>query len=300
MEFGHTTDLTGIDFSLPPDDPRSDAVLAAAPKGEARVFSGGTGWTMREWAGRVYPQSASPQSYLFHYARQFNGIELNATHYALPDSDLVARWKEQTPEGFRFSPKFPQSVSHAPDLRQVTEQASRFAERMLELGDRLGCAFLQLPPTTGPEAAADLAQLLDALPRRFRVAVEFRHPRWFQDHRLVDEAFEVLAPRGVATVITDVAGRRDVLHTSLTAPIAMLRFVGHGLHPTDYERLDAWSERFAHWIDRGLRTAYVFHHQRGALLSPESSNAFVERMNRAAGRTLLRPWKPAAGQMALL
>ena len=49
----------------------------------------------------------------------------------------------------------------------------------------------------------------------------------------------------------------------------MLRFVGNGLHPSDYTRVDAWVKRIAEWVNLGLTTVYFFTHEPDNLLSPE-------------------------------
>jgi uncharacterized protein YecE (DUF72 family) len=301
MEFGKLEHLEGVDFSLPPEDPASREVLPGRRAPRVRVHAGPTGWAMKEWVGRVYPLGAQGADFLAHYGRQFNGVELNATHYRVPEPEGVARWREAVPEGFAFCPKFPQDVSHALDFAAAQAPARAFAERMRLLGDRLGRAFLQLPPHVGPREAGALAGLLDALPERFPVAVELRHPGWFErGGRLGGAARGLLAPRGAVAVMTDVAGRRDVLHASLTAPAVLVRFVGNGGHPTDLTRLDAWAERLAGWLAQGLEEVSFFLHQPDNLLAPELSNAFVERLNRAAGLSL-QPWrKPGGEQLSLL
>jgi uncharacterized protein YecE (DUF72 family) len=298
MEFGHLASLDGVDFSLPPGDPRSDATLAAAPRTPARVHVGATGWTTKEWQGRVYPRGVAASDQLGWYGRQFNSIELNTTWYRTPDAETVRRWREAVPEGFRFFPKFPQEASHDTSGAALAS-ARRFCEVIRVLGDRLGRSFVQLPPSFGPDEAPRLDALLAAID--VPVAVEFRHPRWFESNRLSPRAFELLATRRAAAVITDVAGRRDVVHGSLPVPAVMIRFVGNALHPTDFARLDGWAQRLASWLSRGLEELAFFGHQPDNVLAPELCNALVERLNATAG-TGLRPWTPPAprGQLSLL
>jgi uncharacterized protein YecE (DUF72 family) len=300
MKFGQLTKLDGVDLSLPPVDERSREVLAGRPSASPAVHAGCTGWTCREWVGRVYPPGATGGELLVHYGRQFNTVEMNTTHYRVPTPETVRRWRESVPEGFRFSPKFPQEVSHAPDLSQVGERARVFCERMLGLGDRLGRSFLQLPPEVGPRQAGALVRLLDAVPEGLPLAVEFRHPAWFNRGRLIPLARGVLAERQVVAVMTDVAGRRDVLHGTLTAPGVMVRFVGNGLHPTDFTRMHAWSLRLKQWLEEGLEEVFFFMHQPDNLVAAHASNALVQRLNAVCGLSLPE-WHPPAGeQLSLL
>jgi len=57
-------------------------------------------------------------------------------------------------------------------------------------------------------------------------------------------------------LLTDTAGRRDVLHQRLTSKTAFIRFVANDLHATDYKRMDEWITRLKNWIDNGLEEIY--------------------------------------------
>jgi uncharacterized protein YecE (DUF72 family) len=292
MEFGKLAHLRGVDFSLPPADPRTAATLARSRTGTPlRVHAGCTGWTTKEFVGRVYPEKTPAGAMLEAYGRQFNGLELNSTYYAMPEVATLRRWREAVPAGFRFSPKFPQEVTQGTDLAEAVPTAREFCARLRELGPALGRSFLQLPPGFSPAQAGRLATFLRALPADVPVAVEFRHPGWFRDGRLVDTAFELLADARAAAVITETAGRRDVVHGSLPVPAAMIRFVGNGLDPSDFTRLDDWVPRLAGWVADGLEELWFFAHEPDNVLAPELSNAFVERMNAASGLAL-KPWVP--------
>ncbi len=99
----------------------------------------------------------------------------------------------------------------------------------------------------------------------------------------VQETWELLHELGIGTVITDTPGRRDVLHMRLTAPVAFIRYVGNNLHPTDYQRIDAWVDRIKSWVDKGLREIYFFTHNPEELTSPEMCRYVVEQFNKKCG-----------------
>jgi uncharacterized protein YecE (DUF72 family) len=92
-------------------------------------------------------------------------------------------------------------------------------------------------------------------------------------------------------VLTDVAGRRDVLHMRLTSPSAMIRFVGNSLHPTDYTRIDDWVERLKMWFDSGLKQLYFFVHEPDNITSPELATYFINQLNKACGFNVKPPKK---------
>lgn len=146
--------------------------------------------------------------------------------------------------------------------------------------------------------------MLSSVPEGAGLAVEFRHPVWFKDHCLRREAWDLLEAHGASTVITDVAGRRDVLHTSLSTPRVMIRFVGNELHPSDYTRVDEWVARLREWIEAGLEEVYFFLHHPGYENIPEISSYFAKKMNEACGLALpdclAAETEPKGTQMGLL
>jgi integrase len=80
-------------------------------------------------------------------ARHVNCVEGNTTLYALPKAEIVARWREQTTDDFRFCFKFPATISHQAALRNCGELTDEFFGRMAPLANRIGQYWLQLPAT---------------------------------------------------------------------------------------------------------------------------------------------------------
>jgi uncharacterized protein YecE (DUF72 family) len=99
--------------------------------------------------------------------------------------------------------------------------------------------------------------------------VEARHPSFFDGKLQSRTYFNSLQYYRKIAIITDVAGRRDILHQKLTLEKTMVRFVGNGLHSTDYERINQWAERLKRWCEWGLREVYFFVHEPDNLLAPE-------------------------------
>lgn len=231
MDFGRPDgpDLE-TSIALPPLD------LRASLGPPARVRLGTPSWSHREWVGAVYPRGTPAGRWLGCYARWLPAVELDATYHRLPSAELLARWREQAPPDFRFCPKLPRAVSQAKDLG-ASGGLARAAERLRVLGDRLGPALLQLPERFGPEGLDTLERLLEAPP--LELAVELRHPG------LGAAARARVAARGARVVTTDVSGRRDVLHGTISGRGAFVR-LGAFLDPArDATRLRAWEERLA-------------------------------------------------------
>ncbi len=298
MNFGKLHDISGVDFTLPPDSERTLRVLARAAQnaqGQLKVFIGATGWGNNEWLGIWYPARTKPIDFLEHYSRQFNTIEFNMTHYRIPDADMVDRWRIRAAEGFLFCPKLPQQISHRARLR-AEEPTLRFAEVMAGLGRHLGPCFIQLPDHHGPKDVQRIQEFLGTWPSELPLHWELRHRDWFGEETDPEavQGFDALEEAGHGTVITDVAGRRDVAHMQLTNPVLMLRFVGNGLHPTDYARTDAWIDRIHAWSRMGLQEAYIFIHQPEMTQVPAFTTYWIEGLNHSLGLNLQSP-KPVLG-----
>ena len=173
-----------------------------------------------------------------------------------------------------------------------------FIDAVRHFGPTLGPSFLQLSEGFGPDRAAVLQAYLRSLPRDFQACVELRHPGWFTSDVMsrpaapvsaVEATWSLFRELGIGAIITDSAGRRDVLHMRLTAPVAFIRFAGNNLHPTDYERIDAWADRISYWIGKGLREIYFILHNPDEVHAPDLICYAVETFNRKCGTTLKLP-----------
>lgn len=300
MEFGKidTSLLDRTDLKLPADDPRtwihlkkSDGSLIRSRDLASRIHIGCPAWGQKAWIGKVYPLGTTPKDFLTHYVTQFTSIELNTTHYRIPDPETIERWRDVAPPGFTYCPKFPQEVSHHRPLAHHTPQVQAFIEGVRGLGPNLGLSFLQLPETFGPRDLEDLKRLLDQIPVDFELAIEFRHHALFRDHQLIAPLFDLMAKTKTHTVITDVAGRRDVLHTSLPTRKVMVRFIGNDLHASDYERIDEWALRLKSWFHLGLEDVQFFIHEPDDIHAPDLVAHFIDRLN-AELEIALPKWKP--------
>lgn len=292
MDFGKLNDISKVDFSLPPDHPQTAKTLQkqGVTSLKLEVFVGCPVWATDAWVGRWYPAGTQSKDFLRQYARQFNTIELNTTHYRIPDFTTIEKWRESTPASFRFCPKILQTISHAQLLQNVDALMNSFCESVWQLQDRLGVCFLQLPPYFSPDKLAILEDFIKSFPPEIALAIEFRNEEWFRGKRQAfDVAAQLLASQQISTVICDVAGRRDVLHQCLTTTTAVVRFVGNSLHSSDYRRIDEWIGRIKAWQENGLEKLYFFMHEPDNVLSPELVLYFIDKINQVCGLHLKKP-----------
>jgi len=135
-----------------------------------------------------------------------------------------------------------------------------------------------------------IEEFLGDMPRDIDVFLELRHEEWYNNNEGYNaELYKYLRAHKRGAVITDAAGRRDCAHMHLTKPECFIRFVGNGLHPTDYTRIDEWVGRIKQWMDEGLQTCYFFMHQHEELHSPELIKYFLEQMNKHCGTKIQLP-----------
>ncbi|WP_080241505.1 DUF72 domain-containing protein [Spirosoma rigui] len=290
MDFGKTHNLDVVNFTLPPGAPSNARIWAAVePTSRPQVFIGGPVWANKDYVGKVYPSTAKERDFLHYYTRQFNTIELNLTHYQIPTAGMIEKWRSEATDGFTYCPKFPQIISHERQLVACEALTEEFVNAVLGLEEYLGMTFLQLPPSFGPDKWPVLEAYLKSLPDELDVAVEFRHPDWFKPATGMQTLEGLFALRR-HTVITDVAGRRDVLHMGLSSPVLTLRFAANEGHPTDYTRTDAWVQRLKTWFEKGLQTAYLFIHGGGDNdTAPELILYWTRELNKHCGLNLREP-----------
>lgn len=288
MEFGKIRDIESVDWRLPVDDPDSIAFLKFLPEKQTptQYFIGTPAWGHKEWLGRIYPPKTKAADFLFHYSRHFNTIELNTTHYRIPTAEQAQKWLSQVPEGFLFCPKLYQSISHTEEgLRDKTLLREWFT--FLEtLEDHRGPCFAQFPPHFDYSRKNILFYFLQQWPPDFELALEFRHPSWFAEGQILPALCKYLRGRNIGLVITDVAGRRDVLHTSISADFLMLRFIGNNLHPSDAVRARAWAQRISYWSQAGLRQMFFFVHEPDDIKAPEMANIVIRDLIEECGADL--------------
>ncbi len=285
MKFGSVKDPSSIDFTLPTDHPDTISVLNTGDPSNFEVFVGCAKWNKTDLKG-FYPRGTKDE--LEYYATQFNSIELNATHYRIFGSDVVEGWRDKTPENFRFFPKVVNSISHYKRLKGVESLIEEYTMPIRSFNEKLGMIFLQLRDDFKPKDMDRIRDFLEAWPKELPLAIELRHTDWFNNEAVSGQIYQLFEEYNVANIITDTAGRRDLLHMRLTTPVAFIRYVGAN-HESDYQRLNDWVTRLKEWKQAGLEKIYFFVHQNIEKESPLLSAHFNKLMNEELGTDLKIP-----------
>ncbi len=284
MKFGGVENPELVDFTLPKDHPGSAGVLKSGQELES-VFVGCAKWN-RQDLKKFYPRGTKDE--LTYYATQFNSIELNATFYNHFSEEQMLKWVEKTPNTFKFFPKVHQMISHIKRLNNVEESIEFYTSNIRNLGDKLGMCFLQLHNNFKPQNMDRLITAVEYWPKDIPLAIELRNTEWFNDEEIANEVYDLFEKNGISNIITDTAGRRDLLHMRLTSPDVFVRYVGAN-HESDYSRLDDWLKRLDKWKKAGMRNLYFFVHQNLEKESPVLSAYFIEKLNKKFGMELKVP-----------
>lgn len=259
-------------------------------------------WSYKGWMGGFYPEGTKQSDFLREYARRLTTVEGNTTFYAVPNAETLARWAEEMPDTFRFCPKLPRTISHAGRLQPHLEEAHAFIQVMSQLGTRLGPMFLQLPPRYSPGLLDDLGAFLAAWPAHVLLAVEVRHPGWFESPHQ-DNLIELLQGLEKARVVIDTRPIRSLsgnqilegsvyqrmlearerkpdlpIPTRREVGFTFLRYIGHPLMEQNAAFIDEWADHLAGALEQG-RDAYVFCHCPDERLDPWLCRDFHQRVN---------------------
>ncbi len=240
------------------------------------LYLGAPLWGQKSWVGSFFPSGTRPAEFLSAYSRRLNAVEGNATFYALPSAETIARWQRETPAGFRFCLKVPRTISHVKRLRDCAAETDLFADRLRQLGERCGPCLLQLPPSFNAARLPDLRAWLARWDRSLRIAVEPRHADFFT---IAEAEFDALLCEHGATRCTfDTAplfsappsdrATQDAQRRKPRFPVrlacangfAFVRYVGHPDVAANREWLAPWARRVAEWLREGNDVFFFTHH----------------------------------------
>jgi uncharacterized protein YecE (DUF72 family) len=177
------------------------------------------GWSYDFWKGSFYPEKLQSSEFLAYYSSKFDTVEVDSTFYRIPREQTVLSWKEQTPNGFIFSLKFPQVITHVKVLRNCEEETRIFLERAGLLEEKLGPLLLQFPYSFRTADVPLLEKFLEALPKEHRYVVEVRNKKLLEN-----SFYSMLRKSNVALAWVDSASMPLV--TEITSNFIYIRWEG--------------------------------------------------------------------------
>ena len=276
MKFGKVDDPSLINFDLPEDHPSTRDILEKyGSTSPTKVYVGSAKWNRKDLKN-FYPRGTKDE--LSYYSNQFNAIEMNSTFYRIFPEDQIIKWRDKTPDNFRFFPKIYQGISHWKQLKDVRESVDQFLESVIHFEDKLGTIFLQLNERFRPNAFEKLEKFVVDWPTDLDLSIEVRHEDWFNNSDTSSRLFELLENHGIGNTLVDTPGRRDLMHMRLTNPRPFIRFVSTSPE-YDRPRIDQWVNRISEWNEQGLEQVGFFVHQAMEEDSKLLASYLVEKLN---------------------
>ncbi|HEU4866806.1 MAG TPA: DUF72 domain-containing protein [Actinomycetota bacterium] len=233
-----------------------------------KLFVGTSGFAFKEWKGPFYPEGTTDKKMLAYYSSKLGSVEINYSFRRLPSESTLQAWKEQSSDGFQFTLKASQRITHWKRLVDCEEDVAEFVRRARILNGRLGTILFQLPPNFKYEREK-LESFAAVLPPVARYAMEFRHESW-----RADEPKEILAANSIAYCGAD-TDDLALTEVPITAPHVYLR-----LRKEEYgeEELESWASKVSTVLDAGHDVYCYFKHEGGGV-----GPAYALAVEKAAG-----------------
>ena len=207
---------------------------------DSNILLGTSGWSYEEWEGPFYQKGEKRK--LRAYCRVFPTVEIDSTWYRYPAKGTVMGWLKYSPSGFVYTAKMPKLITHEKKLGlkgDIDDDLQAFFEvmRPLQLGGKLGCLLIQLPPSYAYNLE-NLESFFQKLEPQFRFAIEFRNLSWMKK-----DIWQLLTKHKVAYVNVDEPLLPPDVH--LTTDFTYFRGHGRGTKPWfDYryseDELNQW------------------------------------------------------------
>jgi uncharacterized protein YecE (DUF72 family) len=236
-----------------------------------RLLVGTSGFSYPDWKGAFYPEGLPSHRWLGFYAERFGAVEINQTFYRPASSATLARWCDAVPDDFAFVLKANRTITHEKKLIGCRPELEEFARQVAPMGGRLASILFQLPPSLKAEPAR-LSPFLDAASEAFDatpapplLAIEFRHPSWYEDETLAS-----LRRRGWAVVVHD-----------------MMKSAGWNV-ASESVSVGGMSLPLAEFLDRDARRLYLRFHGPTGRYQGEYGAEKLKRHAAMAGMALRR------------
>ena len=244
---------------------------------ESNIHLGTSGWSYSEWEGPFYRKGEKRK--LRAYSTVFKIVEINSTFYRNPSKGTVMGWLKYAPSDFVFAAKLPKLITHDKRLGLKGDVKANLTVyfdlmRPLQLGGKLGCFLIQLPPSCDCNLS-NLESFFGLLDPLFRYAVEFRNSSWLRD-----ETWDLLKKYDVAYTIVDEPLLPSEVH--LTADFAYFRWHGRGEKIWfDYrysnEELDPWVSKVQE-TSKSVKKIYGFFNNHYHGYAPENCLYLLEKI----------------------
>ncbi|WP_434561283.1 DUF72 domain-containing protein [Pseudomonas sp. Z4-20] len=142
----------------------------------SRLFLGCAGWSLPR---EHWPSFPVEGTHLQRYSARFPAVEINSSFYRPHRPATYAKWADSVAPDFRFSVKVPKQITHERRLHDCAGLVDEFLGQCSQLGEKLGCLLIQLPPSLAFDSE-QAGRFFTALRDRYQghAVLEPRHPSW--------------------------------------------------------------------------------------------------------------------------
>lgn len=271
-------------------------------------------WANPQWKNLIFNSKLESSEFLANYSRYFNTVEGNTSFYADPSAHTVARWSEQSSDDFRFTLKVPKRLSHQFQQFQ-SEELQLWQDLIAPLSSKLALVHLQLPAFFSPDHLSWLKQMLNGLCSSYAVAVEVRHPVFFDkaEHeitlnrmlrdfaceRVIFDSRALFSVPATTPALLDAQRKKPYLpvHAVALSQTPMVRFVGTDDMAVNQQHYQPWLNKVRQWLDEG-KSPFCFFHSPDNLTAPLLARQFV--LDLGIEHPILAPWPQDQTQLSLL
>lgn len=264
----------------------------------APLYLGLPVWQHTTWPSQWFGTPDARQQGLEYYSDKLSSVEGNSPFYALPDEATCKRWYDAVPANFKFTFKLNQQISHTDNILLQQDKLEEQLLVMRHLKEKLGLLMLQLPASFSPERLPELAQFMARWPADITLAVELRHPAFFNKGSAEQRVNRLLKTHGVNRVMMDTRALfsgvslseamtearekkpRLPLHVWASAKHPVIRFVGHDDDTLNQRCLAPWVKKCHQWREQGI-SPYLFLHRADNKNAPWLAHLFITMYNTA-------------------
>ena len=218
---------------------------------KGKCYLGTSGYHYDHWKGVFYPEDIPKKGWFHFYSQHFDTVEINNTFYHLPGPETFDTWRKEAPENFCYAVKFSRYGSHIKRLKDPESTIGKFLECAQHLKATLGPILVQLPPNWNLNLDR-LEKFLEATPRDYRWAMEFRARCW-----LCSEVYELLEKHRVALCVHDMI--EDHPFKATTDWIYLRLHGDHYSGSYSHQALTAKAQRIHGYLEDGLDVFAYFN-----------------------------------------
>lgn len=237
---------------------------------------GTVGFGYKDWDNCFYPAKTPSKEYLKYYSTIFDSVEIDSSFYGCPRVEQIKKWRDSTPEDFKFCVKTPRQITHDQHLMSCDREMQEFIDTVKHLEDKLGPTLIQMPPSFKYNERNRLEEFISKLPEDIQFAIEFRDHSWFNQ-----ETAKLLNEFNICWVSNDYLDLPKQVVT--TSDFLYFRWIGrHGTFKVkDRVRIDQ-TERLEWWHQEiqskapSIEKVYGFFNNDFSGHSPETCNKLKE------------------------